>query len=170
MNISPRLARRDFVFQFLLILFPASLAQNDSRSLSDLFPELQDLGRFSAPSTAYGSRQNTTFCCLEAVNHALIFEDGNLRYNTSQSDVKISGSPEAFNLSAENGQFPCTAQYTPGDYNGAPEVQIINAYCENTCGRGWERSQSLKPGEWVSAFVGFIIPAIVFFECVAKSL
>jgi len=170
MNMSPCPTRWDLTLLFLSISFPASFAQNGNRSLPDLLPELQDLGKFSAPSNACGSRQNTTFCSLQAVNHALNFEHGNLRYNANQSDIKISGISKAFNLSAANGEFPCKAQYVSSDYNGAPEVQITHAYCESTCGKSWERSQSLRSGEWVSAFVGFIIPTIVSCECIAKSL
>lgn len=84
--------------------------------------------------------------------------DGNLIF-TNQADVKISGTPEEFNQSAKNDQFPCGAHYVPGDYQGAPSVQVTHAYCESTCGGGWERSSS---NQWVPAFVGFIIPAIVF--------
>ena len=146
------------VWSFLVIIFTCRKRQNHS---SDLFPPLKDLERFSAPGTGYGSRQNTTYCCLQAVDHAFTYSHGELRYN-NQSDVKINVTPEDFKTSAANGQFPCSAKYVAGENSGAPQVQVTHIYCVDTCGRGWDRSQFSSSSEWVSAFIGFIIPAIVF--------
>jgi hypothetical protein len=138
-------------------------AQPANESLSDLFPQLRDLDRFPPPATGYGSSQNLTYCCLQAVNRALELNDGILVY-ANQSDVRITGTPEAFNLSAANGQFPCTATYVPGDYQGAPDVLVNHRYCENTCGRGWQRSPLTSSGGWLQAIIGFILPTIIFCE------
>jgi hypothetical protein len=138
-------------------------AQSGNESLSDLFPQLKDLERFPAPGTGYGSFQNLTYCCLQAVNYSLKLDDGTLTY-ANQSDVRITGTPDEFNLSAANGQFPCTATYVPGEYQGAPDVLVTHRYCENTCGRGWQRSPLASSGGWLQAIIGFIIPTIIFSE------
>lgn len=155
--------RRLSFFVLIQLLSPVVTVstQSANESLSDLFPQLKDLERFPPPATGYGSPQNLTYCCLQAVNHALKLDDGTLMY-ANQSDVTITATLEEFNRSAANGQFPCTATYVPGDYNGAPDVLVTHRYCEDTCGRGWQRSPLASSGSWLQAIIGFIIPAIIF--------
>jgi hypothetical protein len=150
-----------FVLSHLISAVVTVSAQSVNESLSDLFPQLKDLERFPAPGTGYGSQQNLTYCCLQAVNHALKLTDGTLTY-ANQSEVTISGTPNEFNLSAANGQFPCTASYVSGEYSGAPDVLVTHRYCEDTCGRGWARSPLASSGGWLQAIIGFIIPTVVF--------
>jgi hypothetical protein len=152
-----------FVLIQLLSTVVTVSAQSANESLSDLFPQLRDLERFPAPATGYGSLQNLTYCCLQAVNYALKLDNGTLIY-TNQSDVRITGTPEEFNLSAANGQFPCTATYVFREYQGAPDVLVTNRYCEDTCRRGWQRSPLTSSGGWLQAIVGFILPTIIFSE------
>jgi hypothetical protein len=149
-----------FVLGHLLSTIVTVSAQSANESLSDLFPQLKDLERFPAPGTAYGSQQNLTYCCLQAVNHALKLTDETLTY-ANQSKVTISGTPNEFNLSAANGQLPCTASYVR-EYSGAPDVLVTHRYCEDTCGRGWARSPLAGSGGWLQAIIGLIIPTIVF--------
>lgn len=152
-----------FVLIQLLSTVVSVSAQSANESLSDLFPQLKDLERFPAPATDYSSPQNLTYCCLQAVNHALKLDDGTLMY-ANQSDVTITGTPEEFKLSAANGQFACTATYVSGEYQGAPDVLVTHRYCEDTCGRGWQRSPLISSVGWLQAIIGFIIPTIVFSE------
>jgi hypothetical protein len=65
---------------YMLALVSTTSAQSNNETISNLFPALQDLERFPAPATGYGSRQNMTYCCLQAVNHALTYDNGTLLF------------------------------------------------------------------------------------------
>jgi len=48
-----------------------------------------------------------------------------------------------------------------GDRAGAPLVSVPYRWCRDNC-RGWQVSKNAKLNEWISPFVGFLVPAVVF--------
>ena len=138
-----------------LISHMADAAGNNS-TIAEVFPPLKNLQRYPASrySLSVGA-QDQDHCCLLAVNDSLDVVNGTLiGFTPSQSF--IADDFQSF----KNRQFPCGARYI-GDDKGAPTVTISYSYCRANC-PGWQRSKSSKLNEWVSPFVGFIVPAVVF--------
>ena len=48
-----------------------------------------------------------------------------------------------------------------GNNAGAPPVNISYRWCRDNC-RGWQISKDTTLNQWVSPFVGFLVPAVVF--------
>ena len=48
-----------------------------------------------------------------------------------------------------------------GDKGGAPSVTVPYRWCRDNC-RGWQLSNTTTLKQWVSPFVGFLVPAVVF--------
>ncbi|KAH8657575.1 hypothetical protein BGZ60DRAFT_434531 [Tricladium varicosporioides] len=137
--------------------------QGNFTSLTDAFWQLSDLTFL--PTSAQSRKptlggQNFTHCCLLAVNASLSFENGYIVKNNASDFIKASVDDLLAATSA--GQFPCTAIWS-GNVSGAPVVEVSASWLEATC-PGWEMSNTSKGHEaqWVSPFVGFLLPAIVF--------
>ena len=131
-------------------------AASDNSTIAEAFPQLNNLQRHPASwsSLSIGA-QDLDHCCLLAVNDSLSVINGTL-VGFSPSQSFIVDDFQSF----RNRQFPCGARYI-GDDNGAPTVTITYSYCRTNC-PGWQRSKSSKLNQWVSPFVGFLIPAVVF--------
>lgn len=127
-----------------------------SLSVSEAFPQLSNLQRSLASGFSLTTgAQNLDHCCLLAVNDSLSVINGSLiGFKPNQSFI-------ADNFTTfRSKQFPCAASYI-GDKNGAPPVTIPYSYCITNC-PGWQRSRTSKLNQWVSPFVGFLIPSVVF--------
>ena len=138
-----------------LASYVAGAAGNNS-TIAEAFPQLNNLQRYptSRSSLSIGA-QDLDHCCLLAVNDSLSVINGTLiGFTPSQSF--IADDFQSF----RNQQFPCAATYI-GDDEGAPTVTIPYSYCRSNC-PGWQRSKTSKLNQWVSPFVGFIVPAVVF--------
>lgn len=145
----------------LVGLCPSHIICNNI-SLATIFPDLNDLQRFSKPGIRVSGYLNTTYCCLQAVNHAFSYTNDRLKFS-NLSGVAVPGfTPDQFWEASNNSNFPCTASYRAGEYAGAPVVIISHGYCAEVCGKGWERASLSADASWMAAFIGFIIPAIVF--------
>lgn len=133
-----------------------STSANNNNSINSIFPQLVGLQRSLASSLSLrtGSQDFTTHCCLLAVNDSLSVSNGSVNFTPTQSF--IAEPFEAFTTD----QFPCDAKYN-GNESGAPTVSISYAYCKSNC-PGWQRSKSSKLNQWVSPFVGFLVPSVVF--------
>lgn len=133
----------------------ASAAGNNS-TIAEAFPQLNNLQRYPASrySLSVGA-QDLDHCCLVAVNDSLDVVNGTISGFTRGQSF-IADDFQSF----RNRQFPCAARYI-GDYDGAPTVTIPYSYCKANC-PGWQRSKSSKLNQWVSPFVGFLVPAVVF--------
>ena len=150
------------IFSILLFLLfslsPKASGQHSNASFTspaDFFPQLQGLAKYPAPFSKLSlGGEDFDHCCLVAVNDSLtVGPHGTL---IEKPDSFIGGSVQ--NLLG--GQFPCGAQYNPGD-NGAPVVTIPYKWCRKNC-PGWSISSSKKLNQWVSPLAGFIVPAVVF--------
>ena len=129
---------------------------NDNRIIGSTFPQLQGLqGSLTSSFSLRPGSRIFTHCCLLAVNDSLSVINGSLVGFTSTQSF-IADQFEAFTTE----QFPCAATYN-GNKSGAPLVSISYAYCKNDC-PGWQRSKSAKLNQWVSPFIGFLIPSVVF--------
>jgi hypothetical protein len=150
-----------FAILLLVFLLPALISAHGSTSYStpaDAFWQLTDL-KPNPPSglkPRYGG-QNSTHCCLLAVNSSLGVVNGSLAQTPNSF---IRGSLDQLQAANQSGQFPCGATYN-GDPSGTLEVTVPYSWCNDRCS-GWERSQSSKLNQWVGPFVGFIIPAVIF--------
>ena len=136
-------------------------AANDSSSnstIAEVFPQLYNLRRVIASdySLSVGS-QDFDHCCLLAVNDSLSIINGAVTgFHPVNGQSFISDNFTYF----RNRQFPCGANYI-GDKQGAPAVAIPYSYCRSNC-PGWQRSKNSKLNQWVSPFVGFLVPSVVF--------
>lgn len=129
---------------------------NDNTIVAQTFPPLRGLQRTLASSFSLSAgAQDLDHCCRLAVNDSLLIVDGSLVGFTPTQSF-IADSFDAFRLK----QFPCAATYT-GDTSGAPTVSITYGYCRKNC-PGWQRSKNSKLNQWVSPFVSFLVPAVVF--------
>jgi len=142
------------LFQFFSRV--ACAASNNSSTVAEAFPQLVNLQKYSASlySLSVGA-QDMDHCCLLAVNDSLQVINGML-VGLRPDQSFIVDDFQTF----QNRQFPCYANYI-GDKNGAPTVRIKYSYCKNNC-PGWQRSGNSKLNQWVSPFVGFLVPAVVF--------
>ena len=118
---------------------------NNDNSIGLTFPQLQGLQRSLASSLSLRTgSQDFDHCCLLAVNDSLS--------GINRSQVNFT--------STQSEQFPCAATYN-GNNSGASPVSVSYAYCNKNC-PGWQRSKSSKLNQWVSPFIGFLIPSVVF--------
>ncbi|CZT09854.1 uncharacterized protein RCO7_02209 [Rhynchosporium graminicola] len=132
--------------------------QGNLTSITDAFPQLTNLTL--DPGTGRNPRmggQNYTHCCLLAVNASLDIADGFIVQTPSSF---IQTTVEDLLAATEGNQFPCTAKYD-GNHNGAPVVQVPYSWLSTTC-PGWQLSRSKPESQWISPFVGFLLPAVVF--------
>ena len=147
-------------------VIPVAYAANDTQApnstIPGAFPQLTNLKRSIASqySLSIGA-QDFGHCCLLAVNDSLSVVDNAI---TGFSPVRVQG--QDFNFMSDDyttfryKQFPCGANYI-GDKQGAPKVTIPYSYCRANC-PGWQRSKNSVLNQWVSPFVGFLVPAVVF--------
>ncbi|KAI0538099.1 hypothetical protein GGR58DRAFT_319126 [Xylaria digitata] len=129
-------------------------------SAGTFFPQLADLS-LDPPDwrpAALGG-QSFTHCCLVALNESLIVRDGNLSY-ADPSFLDPSVSIDDLRIAAQNGAFPCGAEFT-GDRSGAPVVSVTYNWCTNKC-PGWEISHLTVLQQWVGPLVQFIVPCLAF--------
>ena len=127
-----------------------------SLTVSEAFPQLSNLQRSLASGFSLTTgAQDLDHCCLLAVNDSLSVINGSLiGFKPDQSFI-------ADNFTTfRSKQFPCAASYI-GDKNGAPPVTIPYSYCITNC-PGWQRSKTSKLNQWVSPFVGFLVPSLAF--------
>jgi hypothetical protein len=134
--------------------------QDNYTSISDAFVELTNLtlqpGSHRDPLKG---GQNLTHCCLLAVNASLEVVNGTIVKNTPSY---INTTIDDFLAATRAGQFPCGAAWDSSPA-GAPIVEVPYSWLEKTC-PGWQLSTSGKgnEGQWISPFVGFLLPAVVF--------
>jgi hypothetical protein len=160
---SSRLPRLLLTTSVLTALTSAqSLSQGNSTSLSDAFPELTNLTL--QPATASHRKpteggQNFTHCCLLAVSQSLEIVNG---YVIEKVPSFINATVDDLLAASAAGQFPCGAVWD-GNPAGAPIVQVPDSWLESTC-PGWQLSDTKKgdDSEFISPFVGFLLPAVVF--------
>lgn len=139
-----------------------SLGQGNFTSLADAFPALANL---TLEPDAASSRnptkggQNFTHCCLLAVNQSLEIVNG---YVVEKQPSFINATVDDLLAATAAGEFPCGAVWN-GNPAGAPIVQVPDSWLESTC-PGWQLSDTKKgdDSEFISPFVGFLLPAIVF--------
>jgi hypothetical protein len=123
--------------------------------LSQIIPQLGDLERndgYSRPPWIGG--QNSTLCCLKAINASLAVNNGTLFATTDW----ILATPEELVNNSTLGQFPCNAQYN-GDDRGAPVVQVPYQWYADNC-PGWALSSQSNLNSWLQPLSGFLIPAV----------
>ena len=130
----------------------------NNSTITDAFPQLVD---FSTDPPSYLALtlggQDFDHCCSVAVRDSLVVQDGQLGFNNdTNGSVQFDSDLDAF----RKRQYPCGANYI-GDREGAPVVKISHRWCKTNC-RGWQISKNSKISQWVSPFVGFLVPAIVF--------
>ncbi|KAG0650613.1 hypothetical protein D0Z07_2684 [Hyphodiscus hymeniophilus] len=160
---------RSMAFWLLLIVgalavtVPAqSLGQGNFTSLVDAFPQLANLtlkpNQNSNRKPTEGG-QNFTHCCLLAVNQSLEIVDG---YVVEKSLSFINATVDVLLAATAGDQFPCGAVWN-GNSAGAPIVEVPDSWLEKTC-PGWQLSDTKKgdDSEFISPFVGFLLPAVVF--------
>jgi hypothetical protein len=139
-----------------------SLGQGNFTSFADAFPQLANLP--VQPATAVHRKpteggQNFTHCCLLAVNQSLELHNG---FIVEKKTSFINGTVDDLLAATAAGQFPCGAVWD-GNPAGAPIVQVPDSWLESTC-PGWQLSDTKKgdDSEFISPFVGFLLPAVVF--------
>lgn len=139
-----------------------SLGQGNFTSLVDAFPQLTNLTL--EPDTASNLKpteggQNFTHCCLLAVNQSLEIVNG---YVVEKHPSFINATVDDLLAATAAGEFPCGAAWD-GNPAGAPIVQVPDSWLESTC-PGWQLSNTKKgdDSEFISPFVGFLLPAVVF--------
>jgi hypothetical protein len=139
-----------------------NLGQGNYTSLVDAFPQLAKL-TLQPASAAHRKPteggQNFTHCCLLAVNQSLELVNGSV---VSKVPSFIKATVDELLAATARGQFPCGAVWD-GDRDGAPLVQVPSSWLESTC-PGWQLSDTKKgdDSEFISPFVGFLLPAVVF--------
>ena len=148
------------LFQYLQLVTCENLTIDDptNSTIANAFPGLVGFQRnlSSRLSPSLGG-QNFDHCCLQAVNDSLGFDNGTLTLkNASDGSIHFNDDLSDF----RNRQFPCGAGFI-NDRDGAAIVQISYRWCKTNCG-GWQISKNDKINEWVSPFVGFLVPAVVF--------
>ncbi|KAL2072776.1 hypothetical protein VTL71DRAFT_12119 [Oculimacula yallundae] len=132
--------------------------QGNFTTVTDAFPQLTNLTL--DPGSGRDPRmggQNYSHCCLLAVNASLDIKDGFIVQNPTSY---IQTTVEDLLAATEGNQFPCTAKYD-GNAAGAPVVEVPYKWLETTC-PGWQLSRSRPESQWISPFVGFLLPAVVF--------
>lgn len=138
-----------------------SITGHDSPSLDCELTSLLRLRNLTLdPGTGRNPRkggQNYTHCCLLAVNASLDIKDGFIIETPSSF---IQTTVEDLLAATEANQFPCAAKWD-GNRAGAPVVQVPYSWLETTC-PGWQLSRSKPESQWISPFVGFLLPAVVF--------
>ena len=94
-----------------------------------------------------------------AVNDSLEFSNG---FIVEKQPYYIGVDVDTLITASDAGQFPCGAEWN-GNPAGAPVVQVPYAWCQTAC-PGWQLSDSRKGDEskWISPFVGFLLPAVIF--------
>ena len=138
------------------------LGQGNFTSLSDAFPELANLTlepKTAAHRKPTNGGQDFTHCCLLAVNQSLQVVNG---YVVEKSPSFINATVDDLLAATAAGQFPCGAAWN-GNPAGAPIVQVPDSWLESVC-PGWQLSDTKKSddSEFISPFVGFLLPAVVF--------
>ena len=137
--------------------------QGNYTSLSDAFVQLANLTLLPASNREpSGGGQNLTHCCLLAVNASLEWLNGSV---VEKAPYYLNASVDGLLAATKAGQFPCGAVWD-GNSVGAPIVEVPYAWVEETC-PGWQLSTSGIESQWLSPFVGFLLPAVVF--CMSKS-
>ena len=162
-RVQPRPAR---ILLNTAVLAALGLAQNlgqgNYTSLADAFPALTNLtldpDTTSSRNPTKGG-QNFTHCCLLAVNQSLEVVNG---YVVEKQLSFINATVDDLLAATAAGEFPCGAIWN-GNPAGAPIVQVPDSWLESTC-PGWQLSDTKKgdDSEFISPFVGFLLPAVVF--------
>lgn len=169
---------------FILALFPVLISaqthgQGNFTSVGDAFWQLADLkpqpDSVSHRKPSLGG-QNFTHCCLLAMNISLEVNNGTL---IRKEPFYINATIDELLAANAADQFPCGASWN-GNTAGAPKVKVPTWWLESMCDLtlvfedfanimletcpGWQLSDSSKDHEsqWISPFVGFLLPAIVF--------
>lgn len=138
------------------VVSSVALAADNNSTIAEAFPQLANFQRYPASrhSVSVGA-QDFDHCCLVAVNDCLSVVNGTIIGFTDNQSFIV----ENFEI-FRNRQFPCGADYI-GDKLGAPTVTIPYSYCRANC-PGWQRSRNAKLNQWVSPFIGFLVPSVVF--------
>ncbi|KUJ22862.1 uncharacterized protein LY89DRAFT_728972 [Mollisia scopiformis] len=132
------------------------MQQGNYTSLTRAFPRLSNLTQSTGRNPFLGG-QDFTHCCLLAVNQSLSVVNGFIVENTPSF---IEATVEELLSATANSQFPCGAAFN-GNKLGAPVVQVPGSWLEREC-PGWQISSSLNQSQWITPFVGFLLPAVVF--------
>lgn len=133
--------------------------QGHYTSLSDAFPQLDNLQAYSDSPFLLNGGQNFTHCCLLAVNASLLYEHGFILENRP---YYINTDINMLINATENEQFPCTATYD-GNAAGAPVVAVPYPWLASKC-PGWEISTFSNTLSWIQPLGSFLLPAIIFCE------
>jgi hypothetical protein len=135
-----------------LCTFNASLTYPD---LTTAFPQLTNWNAPPHTPPSLGGR-NLTKCCARAVFESFQLINGSVQYSPNNF---IAGPLSIAEFG--DAQFPCGAKYSDTYNKGAPSVRVPYSWCKSNCG-GWVKSEASSLSQWVQAFVGFILPSIVF--------
>jgi len=178
-----------FVLMSLVLPILVSAQNHDQGGFTSVGDALWQLQNLSLQPDLTSNRkpslggQNFTHCCLLAMNQSLQIVDGVL---VQKPHSFIDATPNDLLAASAAGQFPCGASWN-GDSKGAPKVIVtskwvsvspydprsghlihkqIHQYCP-----GWQLSDSSKgdESEWISPFVGFLLPAVIFCESTRSS-
>jgi hypothetical protein len=143
----------------LLFCLPYVQSSDNFTTLSDAFPLLAGLNDPPSKLNPRHGGQNFTRCCLEAFSQALAVENGSVVPGEHPEFLSVNGNPvDIDNLLTS--QFPCGATYQ-GDRKGVNQLTVPWSWCNEEC-PGFELSESTKLSQWISPFVGFILPSVIF--------
>ena len=116
----------------------------------------------SKRALALGS-QDFNRCCLLAMNQAQKADGVSVENLTSGQDP-CGATYSGILLALENHNLPSTieADHRTGNHTSTPGlVNITVRWCWHNCA-GWQLSRTSQLNQWVSPFLGFLIPSVVF--------
>ncbi|CZR51242.1 uncharacterized protein PAC_01117 [Phialocephala subalpina] len=134
-----------------------TMRQGNYTNLGEAFPQLINLTAATTGRSQHLGGQNFTHCCLLAVNESLAIKNGFIVENTP---TFIQASVDQLLSATADSQFPCTAVWN-GNKSGTPVIQVPDSWLEHNC-PGWQLSSSMAQAQWITPFVGFLLPAIIF--------
>lgn len=147
----------------LLLHVPVVLGQG--KQPSDFIWQLQDVDLYHPTGNPSLGHQNFTWCCIRAVQEAVEVQADQLVLRPGYEDWIIldNGDGNITDLVnyTDSSLFPCTAVYSPGDYNGAPIVQVPYTWLADFC-PGWQISDKTNLNGWLQPLSGFLLPAVIF--------
>jgi hypothetical protein len=144
--------------RWLVASFLSQLLANavNNSTINEAFPQLVNLAQYpTSYFRLFWGGQDMNHCCLLAVKQSLDVSPNGTLLGKNYPSFLVDDL-ETF----RNGQFGCGANYI-GDDGGAPVVNITYRFCADNC-PGWQLSKASKLNQWVSPFVGFLVPALVF--------
>lgn len=138
-------------------LLTTSLAQN--LTTVPYYTENNDASTPERWKTYIGG-QNFTWCCIKAVAESIIVYDNDNWTVLEDRPIKNLDYETLYNAT-QQGQFPCTAEYSSDEPEGAPEIIVPYTWYADTC-PGWQLSSGSNLNGWLQPLSGFLLPAVIF--------